>query len=536
MTLTTIIRGGTVYDGSGGPGRRADVGIEGDQVVLVAEDLPETPGAEVLDATGLAVVPGFVNVLSHAWGSLQLDGSGASDLLQGVTTEVFGEAFSLGPSNDDFAELVGSFGAEEGVRTVFDRLSEGLDHLERLGVAPNVASFIGGHNLRVLGARFDDRRLSTTELDTLQHLVAEEMQEGALGIGTALIYPPGRFADTDELVALCEPVGRYGGTYISHMRSEGDQFLECLDELLEIGRRAECRTEVYHLKAAGRHNWHKMALAIERIEKARADDRPVGANMYPYTAGGTALAAAIPPRFHVGGPSELAARLADPAQRREMAAELRRSSDEFENLFVASGGGAGIQFVADLPDGTPARGRRLSEVSRDLGYDDDAEALLEIVARAPGTGVLYFIIDEANIELGLRQPWVSVGSDAGAHKAEEPFTESATHPRTYGTFSRVLGHYVRERRVLSFEEAIRRMTRLPADELGLTGRGRLEPGYFADVAVLDPATVRDRATYEDSHRYAEGVRHVLVNGRAVVGDGQILDARPGRRLRRGAAA
>jgi N-acyl-D-amino-acid deacylase len=533
MTLTLVVRGGLVSDGSGGPARRADVGVEGDRVVVV-DELSDTEADRVVDATGLAVVPGFINMLSHAWGSLQKDGSGASDLLQGVTTEVFGEAFSLGPGSEAFRGMLASFGVlDDGVEVVFERLSDGLDHLEAGGVAVNVASFVGGHNLRLLGAGYDDRRLSHVELDRLSGLVAEEMQEGALGIGTALIYPPGRFADTDELVALCEPVGRYGGTYISHLRSEGDQFLECLDELLEIGDRAGCRTEVYHLKAAGRHNWHKMTLAVDRIEKARADGRAVGANIYPYVAGGTALGASIPPRFHVGGPDALLERLADPTVRGEMAAELREHSDEFENLFLAAGGGSGILFGADLKDGTPARGRRLSEVGRELGLDDDAEALLEVVSRDPGVGVCYFIIDEANVELGLAQPWVSVGSDAEAHPAVPPFTDSITHPRTYGTFARVLGHYVRDREVTTFDEAVRRMSRLPADELGLTGRGRIEPGCFADIVVLDPAKVADRATFEDSHRYAEGVRHVLVNGVPVVADGTVLEARPGRRLRRG---
>lgn len=528
-----IVRGGVVHDGLGNPGVPADVGIEGDRIVQVG-NLPDAPGAQVVDADGLVVVPGFVNMLSHAWASLQKDGSGASDLLQGVTTEVFGEAFSLGPGNDAMVDMLGAFGMDDPeTKVVFDRLGDGLDHLVGGKVAPNVASFVGGHNLRLLAAGFDNRRLTAAELDRLRALVREEMQDGALGIGTALIYPPGNYADTDELVALCEPVGEYGGTYISHMRSEGDQLLECLDELLEIGQRAGCRAEVYHLKAAGRHNWHKMQLAIERLETARARGQRVGANMYPYPAGGTALAASIPPRFHDGGPAALAARLADPAQRREMAAALRAPSDEFENLFLAAGGGAGILFMSDLSDGTPARGLRLDQVGASLDIGDDADALLEVVARAPGTGAAYFIIDEANIELGLSQPWVSIGSDAAAHQAIPPFTDEETHPRTYGTFARFLGHYVRDRRVAPFADAIRRMTSLPADEVGLVDRGRIVPGAFADVVVLDPALVADRADFMDSHRYAVGVRHVVVNGQQVVAEGEVTAARPGRRLRRG---
>jgi N-acyl-D-amino-acid deacylase len=535
MALTHIVRGGTVYDGSGGAVVRADVGIEGDRVVQIDTDLPDAPGAEVVDATGLAVTPGFVNVLSHAWGSLQQDSSGASDLLQGVTTEVFGEALSLGPSDERFSDYANALGAPEDIRVVFDRLGDGLDHLVGRGVAPNVASFVGGHNLRILGAGFDDRPLTGAELDRLRGLVDEEMSDGALGIGTALIYPPGRFARTDELTELCRVVGRHGGTYISHLRSEGDQFLECLEELIGIGRNAECSVENYHLKAAGRHNWHKMQLAIDRIQQARDEGQPVTADMYPYTAGGTALAAAIPPQFHVGGPEALMQRLDDPAVRREVVAALHRHSDDFENLFLAASEGTGVVFSDDV-GGLQTSGHSLVEVAAQLGLDDAAEALVEVVRRARDASVLYFIADEANVELGLQQPWVSIGSDAAAQPATPPFTDEGAHPRSYGTFARFLGHYVRDRGVTSFAEAIRRMTSLPASTLGLASRGTLAPGSYADVVVLDSEQVRDRATYEQPHQYAEGVRHVLVNGEAVVREGEVTQARPGRRVRRGIAA
>ncbi|MGN6523570.1 MAG: N-acyl-D-amino-acid deacylase family protein, partial [Actinomycetes bacterium] len=343
MPVCLVIRGGDVVDGTGAPARRADVAIDGDRIVAVG-DVPAGVDAAELDATGHVVSPGFINVLSHAWGSLQTDPTGASDLLQGVTTEVFGEAFSLGPSDGRLSEALRPWGGlDGGGRVDFPRLCEGLDHLESIGVALNVASFIGGVNLRLLGAGFDDRPLSAAELDRLRGVVEEEMQEGALGIGTALINPPGRFARTDELIALCEVVGRYDGMYISHMRSEGDQFLECLEELLTIGQTAQCRAEVYHLKAAGRRNWPKMQQAIDRIEAARQAGQPVSADMYPYTAGGTSLSASIPPRFHVGGPAVLLERLTDPALRREMAAQMREPSDDFENLFLGAGG-SGILF------------------------------------------------------------------------------------------------------------------------------------------------------------------------------------------------
>ena len=531
MPATLVLRGGSVVDGTGAPARRADVAVDGDRIVTVGE-LPEHLDAQVVDATGLTVAPGFVNMLSHAWGTLQLDPTGASDLLQGVTTEVFGEAFSLGPSDDQVVEAMRPWGdMGRGVDVIFPRLSQGLDHLQRKGVAPNVASFIGGVNLRLLGAGFDDRPLTADELDRLRALVDEEMADGALGIGTALIYAPERFARTEELLELCKVVGRHGGTYISHMRSEGDQFLECLDELLMLGRDGECRAEVYHLKAAGQANWPKMKLAIERIEQARDSGQPVGANMYPYTAGGTALAAAIPTRFHVGGPDALIARLADPQQRREMAAALRLPSDEFENLFLGAGA-EGILFLDDLGDGTPANGKTLADLAADFGLDP-ADALLEVVARDPGTGAAYFLMDEDNVRLGLQQPWVSAGSDAGAHRAIAPFTDSATHPRTYGTFARFLGHYGRDEGLFGLAEGVRRMTSLPADSLGLVDRGRIVAGGFADIVVFDADAYVDHATFADPHRYASGVRHVLVNGRVVVADGELTEETPGRRLRRG---
>lgn len=530
MPVSLVIRNGTVYDGTGAAGRVADVAVDGDRIIGIG-DIPDGVDGLTVDASGLAVVPGFINALSHAWGALQQDGSGASELLQGVTTEVFGEAFTPGPSTPAFVELARSY-YEPQVRIDFDRLSEGLGFLEKTGVCANVASSIGGMNLRVLAAGFENRRLTATELDRLRAIVEEEMQDGALGIGTALIYPPGRFADTEELVSLCEVVARHDGVYTSHLRSEGDRFLECLDELIEISDRSGCRAEVFHLKASGRANWPKMAEAVELIERARASGKQISANMYPYEAGGTALSASIPPHFHEGGPDALAQRLAVPAQRQLMAEEIRSSSDDFENLFLHAGGGDGILFLDDLADGTPCSGRRLSDVADDLGMND-VEALLEIVRRDPTVGVAYFIISPAGIEHGLRQPWVSIGSDASAHPATPPWSESATHPRTYGTFARVLGHYCRERGLFTFEEAVRRMTSQPAEVFRLADRGRLAEGAFADVVVLDPATVIDRATFEDPHRLAVGVHHVVVNGVAVVRDGAITSARPGRHLRRG---
>ncbi|MEQ4304291.1 amidohydrolase family protein [Plantactinospora sp. B6F1] len=532
MSLSWVVRGGTVYDGTGAPGIPADVLVADDKVVGVGS-APAEHGGRVLDVTGLAVVPGFINVLSHAWAAMRIDGRAESELRQGVTTEVFGEADSPGPADARYGEYLRDV-YETTLSAEFPRLGDGLDAIVRGGVAPNVASFVGGANLRYLGAGFADRPLTAAELDRVRGALAEELQDGALGVGTALIYPPGRFADTDELAALCEVIAAHDGLYISHLRSEGDRLLEALDELVTLTGRTGVRAEVYHLKAAGRANWPKMRSAIERIQAARDAGRRVSANMYPYEAGGNPLGSCIPPRFHEGGPAALAERLADPGQRAEMAAEMRAPSRDFENLFLAAGGGAGVLILRDLCDGTPAKGRRLSEVAATFGLGD-AEALLEIIARDPWIPAVLFFVDPANIELGLRQPWVSIGSDASAHPAVPPWSEQATHPRTYGTFARVLGYYCRERRLFDLATAVHRMTGLPAETLRLPGRGRIAVGGYADLAVLDPATVLDAATWDDPHRYATGVRHVMVNGVLALRSGEPTGALPGRRLRRGVA-
>ncbi|WP_345458702.1 N-acyl-D-amino-acid deacylase family protein [Actinoallomurus oryzae] len=533
MALSMVIRGGTVYDGDGRPGVRADVLVEGDRVVEIGT-APAGHDAVALDADGLAVVPGFINVLSHSWLTVQQDGSVASEIRQGVTTEVSGEGDSPGPADARYADYLRDIYESPG-RAEFARLADGLDAIAAGGVATNIASFVGGANLRYLGAGFADRPLEPDELDRVRGVPAEELADGALGVGTALIYPPGRYAGTAELIALAEVLAAHDALYISHLRSEGDRFLESLDELFTLGERTGVRAEVFHLKTAGRKNWPKMAQAVERIEAARADGRAVGANMYPYEAGGNPLSACIPPRYHDGGPARLARRLADPDRRAAMAADLRRESDEFENLFLASGGGSGVLLPRDLRDGTPARGRRLDELAADWGMDD-AEALLEVVARDPWIQGVFFFVDPANLELGLRRPWVGIGSDAMAQPAEPPWTDDAVHPRTYGTFARVLGHYCRERKLFSFTEAVRRMTSLPADTLRLSGRGRLRPGAYADIVVLDPDRVADTATWDRPHSYAVGVRHVTVNGTVVLHDDRFTEARPGRRLRRAGAA
>lgn len=522
-----VIRNGTVHDGVGGAPQHADVGLSGDRIVAVGQVEP-TDCIEI-DATGLVVAPGLINVLSHAWQTVQLDGTCRSDVLQGVTTEVFGEGVSLGPSGPGLEQTIPML---DGARLDFDHLSAGLDHIETTGSSVNVASFVGGQNLRMLVAGSEDRPLTDDELAQLCAVVDQELADGALGVATALIYAPESYWTTADLVRLCAVVGRHDGLYISHLRSEGDRFLEALDELIEIGTAANCRVEAYHLKAGGTHNHHKMSQAIDRIEQARGRGLDIGADMYPYVAACTDLAAAIPPRHHAGGTSALLARLADPSISRQIVAELDADRGNFENLFVGADRGRGILFLRDLADGTPATGRTLVEVAALLGIGNPAETLLQLVRDDPTLQVCYFVMSEENVQRGLVRPWVSICSDAEAFGLATP-SEDLTHPRAYGSFARVLGHYSRDLQLFPLAEAIRKMTSLPADTLKLTDRGRLVAGAFADVIVFDPAAVADTATYQRPRQDAPGMHHVIVNGVPVLADGVALNDRPGRRLRRG---
>ncbi|MFC5267240.1 amidohydrolase family protein [Kribbella qitaiheensis] len=532
MSTTLVIRGGTVHDGNGGPGRPADVLVEGDRIVAVGPGVGD-PGAPVLDATGMVVAPGFVNVLSHAYFSLENDGRGLSDLYQGVTTEIFGEGFSIGPFTPEVKALLAP-GLEPGdPELTWDRLPEFLGHLERKGVAQNVASFVGAHNLRMIGAGAENRPMTAAELDRVRGILDEEMADGALGLGSALIYPPGAFASTDELVALSEVVARHGGMYISHMRSEGDHFLDAVDELIEIGRRAGLPAEIYHLKAAGRHNWPKMERAVERVEAARAAGQKVTADIYPYIAGQTSLGASIPPDFHEGGYEALADRLRDPAERARIREAVVTPSDRWENLYLAAGGAKGVLLLPDA-SGPAAkyRGLSLQEVA-DSNGTEPVEMLLQLVEQEPALNSMYFMMDEDVLRTALRNPWVSVCSDGQSIAAEAPYVDTPTHPRTYGSFARILGKYVREESLLSLGEAVRRMTSLPAENLGLRDRGVIAPGKFADLVVFDPDTIGDRATYEQPHQYATGVKHVVVNGEPALADGIPTGLVAGRALRRG---
>jgi len=508
-----LIRGGTVYDGSGGEGRRADVGIAGARIAAVG-DLSNARAGETIDATGLAVAPGFINMLSHSYLTMLHDGRSLGELKQGVTLQVFGEGNSMGPLGESGKRWVERLDPDLSYRVEWDSLAGYLEQCERQGVSQNVASYIGATSLRTYVAGYEDRALTSAEMETVRSIIRDEMSAGALGIGSSLIYPPAFFASTEELIEMCRATAPYGGKYISHMRSESEGLLDVgLGELIRIAREADVPAEAYHLKAAGKGAWDLMQPAIDLIDGARASGLAITADMYAYTAGATGLSNCIPPWFHEGGQDRLIERIQDPATRAEIRATIEGDRTDWENLY-ARGGTPDNILILQVREARNRKyqGKRLSEIAEMMGRHP-IDALMDLVAddRSRVT-TAYFMMAEENVKLGLSQPWVSLGSDSPSTAAEGVFLQRSTHPRAYGNFARFLGRYVRDEKLMPLGEGIRRLTRLPADNLGLDRRGRLEPGYYADVAVFDPATVIDTATYQEPHQYAIGVRDVVVNG------------------------
>jgi N-acyl-D-amino-acid deacylase len=525
-----IIRHGSIYDGSGAPPIRADVGVRGQRIAAVG-DLSQAHAVTEIDAQGQAVTPGFVNMLSWAPDSLYIDGRSESDLRQGVTLEIFGEGESLGPLTDEIRNA--NLATQGDLKHPIDwtSLGEGLDALAKHGISPNIASFVGAATVREHELGYVDRPPTTEELKRMQDLVRQAMREGALGVGSALIYAPGVYAKTDELIALTQAAGESGGAYISHMRSEGDRLLESLDELIRIAREAHVHGEVYHFKAAGERNWPKMADAIAKIEQARAAGVDISANMYTYTAGATGLDAAMPPWVQEGGLDAWVKRLQDPAIRKRVAQEMRTRGD-WENLLLAAGKPENVLLVAfDKPDLKPLTGKTLAEVARLRGKSPEETAMDLVVEDHSRIGTVYFLMSEDNVKLGLSQPWVALDSDEGSYIPEGVFLKFQPHPRAYGNFARFLGHYVRDEQVASLSQAIKRLSALPAHNLKLRDRGELKVGNYADIVIFDPATIADHATYDNPQRFATGVRDVFVNGVQVIRDGEHTGAKPGQVVR-----
>jgi N-acyl-D-amino-acid deacylase len=525
-----IIKDGTVYDGTGAEPKQADVAIRGDRIVGIG-DFKTAKANTVIDAKGLAVAPGFINMLSWSTESLIQDGRSQSEIRQGVTTEIMGEGESMGPVNDRVREHKIRQQTDIKYDITWNTLAEYLQYLEKRGVSCNVASFIGATTVREYVIGFEDKAPTPEQLDQMRELVRKEMEAGALGIGTSLIYPPAFYAKTQELIELCKVAAKYKGKYISHMRSEGSRLLEALDELIRISREAKIPAEVYHIKVSGQQNWPKIDDLLSRIEVAQKEGLKVTADMYTYTAGGTGLDASLPPWTEDGGYPALFERLRDPAAREKIKAEVQTPTNAWENLYLDAGGPEHIllaQFKSEKLK--PLIGKTLAEVAKKRGKDPIG-ALMDLIAEDESRiGTLYFIMSENNVKKELAKPWISFGSDEASQAPEGVFLKSNPHPRAYGNFARVLGKYVRDEKVIPMKEAIRRLSGLPATNLGLDHRGFLKEGMFADVVVFDPATIADRATYEKPHQYAVGVKHIFVNGVQVLKDGEHTGAKPGRAL------
>jgi len=525
-----VLRGGTVYDGSGAPPRVADVALRGDRIAAVG-DLSWAKGERELDVRGLAVAPGFVNMLSWAVESLIQDPRSLSDILQGVTLEVFGEGVSMGPLTPELKAQTLKDQASIHYDIEWTTLGEYLEWLARRGIAPNVASFVGATSVRMNVLGFADRPPSPDELETMRGLVRQAMEEGALGVGSALIYAPAFYARTDELVELMKAAAPYGGMYISHMRSEGNRLLEAVDELITIARESGAPAEIYHLKQAGRDNWDKLDPLIAKVEAARAAGLRITADMYTYPAGATGLDAAMPPWVQEGGYDKWRERLQDPEIRARVVREMQTPTDDWENLFLAAGANGTKLLYFKNPELRKYTGKTLAEVAAERGTPPAETAIDLVVADGSRVGVAYFLMDESNIERQIQLPWVSFGSDEGSEAPEGPFLDGLPHPRAYGNFARLLGHYVRERRLIPLAEAIRRLSSQPCENLKIRQRGRLEPGYFADLAIFDPAEIADHATFEKPQQFATGMVHVFVNGTQVVAGGESTGATPGRVVR-----
>jgi N-acyl-D-amino-acid deacylase len=526
-----IIRNGTIYDGTGSAPMTGDVAINGDTIVRVGR-LTNAVGRREVDARGMAVAPGFINMLSWATDSLMADGRSQSDIRQGVTLEVFGEGWSMGPLTERMKQEMKEQQGDIKYDITWTTLGEYLDHLVARGISPNVASFVGATTVRIYVIGYENRPPTPAELDQMRQLVRQAMEEGALGVGSSLIYPPAVFARTDELIELCKEAAAYGGMYISHIRSEGNRLLEAVDELITIAREADIPAEIYHLKAAGQSNWSKMEQVIRKIEAARASGLRITADMYTYTAGATGLDAAMPPWVQEGGLRAWIERLKNPAIRARVKKEMRTPSTEWENLYAAAGSPENIRLVEFKNEALkPLTGKTLFEVARERGTSPEETAMDLVIEDGSRVGAVYFLMSEDNVRRQITLPWVSFGSDAGSLAPEGVFLKSSTHPRAYGTFARLLGKYVRQEKLIPLEEAIRRLTSLPATTLKLDRRGRLAPGYFADIVVFDPATIQDHATFDQPHRYATGVRHVFVNGVQVLREGEHTGATPGRVVR-----
>ncbi len=525
-----VIRNGMIYDGSGTIPFSGDVAISADTIAAVGS-LDQIKGKQEIDVGGLAVAPGFINMLSWATESLIEDGRSQSDIRQGVTLEVFGEGQSYGPYNEKMKQEELESQGDIKYEIEWTTLGEYLEHLVNRGVSCNVASFVGATTVRIHEIGYDDRPPTPEELGRMRELVRQAMEEGAFGVGSSLIYTPAFYAKTDELIELCKVAAEYGGMYISHIRSEGNRLLEAVDELITIARKANIPAEIYHLKASGKPNWEKLDAVISKVEAARAEGLRITADMYTYVAGATGLDAAMPPWVQEGGHKAWVNRLKDQGIRKKVKQQMLTSSNDWENLFLAAGPEKMLLVGFKSEALKPLTGKTLTEVAEMRGTSPAETAMNLVIEDDSRVGTIYFLMSEENIKKKIAIPWMAFDSDAASLQPEGVFLKRNPHPRAYGSFARLLGKYARDEKIIPLQEAIRRLTSFSAENLGLKRRGSLKPGHLADIVVFDPESIQDHATFEKPHQYSTGVHHVFVNGTQVLKDGEHTGAKPGRVVR-----
>jgi dihydroorotase/N-acyl-D-amino-acid deacylase len=526
-----IIRNGRVVDGSGRPAYNADVAIKADRIVRVG-DLKDAKGPRTIDARGLVVAPGFIDMLGQSETYLLIDPRAMSKVMMGVTTEITGEGESIAPVNERLIKENEDFNKRYNLNVDWRTLDEYFRRVEKQGMGLNVGTFVGATQVREYVVGFDNRPPTSAELEQMKKLVAEAMKDGALGVSTSLQYVPARFAKTDEIVELAKVAHQYGGIYATHQRSEANALDESLAEVFEIARRAQIPVEIWHLKTAYKKNWGRMPEVLKRIEDARAQGLKIGADVYPYIAGSTALSACLPPWALEGGTEKMLTRLRDPNTRERLKKEIATDSKDWENIYLGSGGPSGILIGAVVNRDLEAmQGKRLSEIAAEQNKDP-LDALFDFILADHGqTGAIYFMMSENDMKAALRAPFVSICTDSGARAADGPLAGSKSHPRGWGSYPRILGRYVRDEHLLTLEQAINKMTGLSAQKVGLRERGELREGYFADITIFDPKTVMDRATFEIPNQYPDGIRYVIINGQISVDEGKRTPTLSGRVLR-----
>jgi len=531
ITYDVLIKNGTIADGSGNPSYVGSVGINADTIAAIGE-LKNAKGNLEIDATGLVVAPGFINMLSWATESLIEDGRSMSDIKQGVTLEVFGEGWSMGPLSEKMKQEMPTSQGDIKYEIDWSTLDEYLQSLVKRGISPNVASFIGATTVRINHIGYEDRVPTDKEMASMKNMVRKAMEDGALGVGSSLIYAPAFYSSTEELIELSKAASEYDGMYISHMRSEGNRILESIDELMRIANVADIRAEIYHLKMSGKENWSKYDAVIKKIDSARAAGLQITTDMYNYTAGATGLDASMPPWVQEGGYDKWSERLQDPKIRKRVLKEMTTPTDEWENLMYAAGTAENLLLVGFKNDSLRHyTGKTLAEVAKIHGKSPEETAMDLVIADGSRVGTVYFLMSEENVKKQIALPYMSFNSDSGSLAPEGIFLNSNPHPRAYGNFSRLLGKYVRDEKVISLEEAVRKLTSLPASNLKIKKRGSLTEGYFADLAIFNPETIQDHATFAEPHQYATGMVHVFVNGEQVLKDGEHTGATPGKVVR-----